>query len=206
MPGRPRSTNPATPISTSSSRTSCCSILSSASTSPRPSVEAGAHSGQPPATTTPVKTNGLRSVGVELALMQSRFEGVVRAMLNTLLRSARTAVLGVAHDFSCCILTAEGQLFAWAESIPIHTLRGPDLMSDWMHRLHPGLKRGDAFLNNSPYHGNTHAADWSILVPVVDTQGVHRFTVVAKAHQGDCGNAKPTTYEIHAKDVYEEGA
>jgi N-methylhydantoinase B len=155
---------------------------------------------------TRVQTTGQRSVGVELALLQSRFEGVIRAMLNTLLRSARSAVLGVAHDFSCCVVTADGRLFAWAESIPIHTLRGPDLMSDWMHRLHPRIKRGDAFLNNSPYHGNTHAADWSLLVPVIDDQGVHRFTVVTKAHQGDCGNAKPTTYDIHAKDVYEEGA
>src|SRR6185437_15303461 len=75
---------------------------------------------------TRVQTSGQRSVGVELALLQSRFEGVIRAMLNTLLRSARSAVLGVAHDFSCCVVTPDGKLFAWAESIPIHTLRGPD--------------------------------------------------------------------------------
>jgi N-methylhydantoinase B len=146
------------------------------------------------------------ATAVELALMNSRLESVVRAMLNTLLRSARTGVLGVAHDFSCCVLTAEGELFAWAESIPIHTLRGPDLMAAWIKRLHPTVRRGDAFLNNSPYHGNSHAADWSILVPVIDDEGVHRFTVMAKAHQGDCGNAQPTTYSVHARDVYEEGA
>ncbi len=37
-------------------------------------------------------------------------------------------------------------------------------------------------------------------------QGVPRFFVLAKAHQADCGNALPTTYMGHAKDVYEEGA
>ena len=33
-----------------------------------------------------------------------------------------------------------------------------------------------------------------------------RFFVLAKAHQADCGNALPTTYMGHARDVYEEGA
>ena len=56
------------------------------------------------------------------------------------------------------------------------------------------LCRGDAFLNNSPYHGNSHAADWSLLMPVIDAEGEHRFTVLAKAHLADCGNAMPTTY------------
>ena len=79
-------------------------------------------------------------------------------------------------------------------------------MAGWMKRLIPDLRRGDAFLNNSPYHGNSHAADWSVLVPVIDDEGTHRFTVLAKAHLADCGNAIPTTYSADARDVYEEGA
>ena len=35
---------------------------------------------------------------------------------------------------------------------------------------------------------------------------MHRFTVLAKGHQADCGNALPTTYMGAAKDVYAEGA
>jgi N-methylhydantoinase B len=143
---------------------------------------------------------------LQMAVVQSRLEAAVRAMIHTLLRSARSGILGVAKDFSCCILTADDELMATAESIPIHVLCGPDMMCRWMKRFHPQLKRGDAFLHNSPYHGNSHAADWSILVPVIDSDGVHRFTVLAKAHQGDCGNGEPTTYAINARDVYEEGA
>jgi N-methylhydantoinase B len=75
-----------------------------------------------------------------------------------------------------------------------------------MRKLHPELRRGDAFLNNSPYHGNSHAADWSVLVPVIDSAGVHRYTVLVKAHLADCGNAIPTTNSADARDVYEEGA
>jgi N-methylhydantoinase B len=75
-----------------------------------------------------------------------------------------------------------------------------------MSDLHQDIAVGDAFLHNSPYHGNSHPADHSILVPVIDETGRHRFTVVAKAHQADCGNAMPTTYMGSAEDVYAEGA
>ena len=152
------------------------------------------------------KQTGHTLDGHKLALLNNRFDGIVRAMTNTLLRTARSAVLNTARDFSCCVLTAEHEMLAMTESLPIHVMSGPDLMAQWMERFNPELRRGDAFLHNSPYHGNSHAADWTLLVPVVDDSGQHRFTVIAKAHLADCGNAIPTTYSAAARDVYEEGA
>ncbi|WP_046868054.1 hydantoinase B/oxoprolinase family protein [Microvirga massiliensis] len=144
--------------------------------------------------------------GVRLAIFNKRFESVVRKMANTLLRTGRSGVLNMARDFSCCIVTADHELVTAAECYPIHVLRGADLMSRAVQEFHPTLKRGDAFLHNSPYHGNSHAADHAILVPVIDDTGRHRFTVIAKAHQADCGNSLPTTYMGAARDVYQEGA
>jgi N-methylhydantoinase B len=144
--------------------------------------------------------------GVRLAVLNNRLQGVARAMQNTLARTGRSGVLNTARDFSCCILTAEAELLATAESLPIHVMSGPDLMAARIRLLHPDLRRGDAFLHNSPYHGNSHAADHCLIVPVIDDDRVHRFTVLGKAHQADCGNALPTTYHAAARDVYEEGA
>ena len=144
--------------------------------------------------------------GAQMAIIHSRLNGIGRKMANTLLRSGRSGILVIARDFSCCILTAQDELLAFAESLPIHVLSGPDRMAATMREFHPVLKRGDAFLHNSPYHGCTHPADHSILVPVIDEEGVHRFTVLAKGHQADCGNALPTTYMGTAVDVYAEGA
>lgn len=144
--------------------------------------------------------------GVRLALLSNRFEGIARKMANTLMRSARSGVINMARDFSCCIVTRHNELLTAADSLPIHVLSGPDLMAASMQQFHPALRRGDAFLHNSPYHGCSHPADHTILVPVIDDAGVHRFTVLAKAHQADCGNSQPTTYMGTAKDVYEEGA
>ena len=147
-----------------------------------------------------------RTDGVRLAVFSNRLEGISRKMSNTLLRTGRSGVLNIARDFSCCIVTAGDELIAAAESLPIHVLSGPDLMARSLKEFHPVLHAGDAFLHNSPYHGNSHAADHVLLVPVVDPGGTHRFTLVVKAHQADVGNSIPTTYHGTARDVYEEGA
>jgi N-methylhydantoinase B len=144
--------------------------------------------------------------GVTVAILSKRLEGIARKMANTLLRTGRSGVLNIARDFSCCIVTADGDLLVTNEALPIHVFSGPDIMARIMKEYHPALKAGDAFLNNSPYHGCSHAADHTLLVPVVDSAGVHRLTLVVKAHQADIGNSIPTTYHGAARDVYEEGA
>ncbi|MDP3749553.1 MAG: hydantoinase B/oxoprolinase family protein [Phenylobacterium sp.] len=141
-----------------------------------------------------------------LGILANRVDGVVRKMANTLLRTGRSGVLNRARDFSCCIVTADGHLLSSADSLPIHVLSGPDLMAEAMVRFQPDLAPGDAFLNNSAYHGCSHPADHTLLAPVFDGMGRHRYTVLVKAHQADIGNSTPTTYFAAARDVYEEGA
>lgn len=143
--------------------------------------------------------------GFQIALLSSRLDGVVRAMSNTLFRTARSTVLNTAKDFSISLLTADGRVISMVESLPLHVLSGGEEQVAALNELHPELRPGDAFLNNSPYHGNSHAADWTVLVPIFSA-GVHRFTAFVKAHLADCGNSIPTTYMVSAKDVYEEGA
>ncbi|WP_313665663.1 hydantoinase B/oxoprolinase family protein [Shinella sp.] len=144
--------------------------------------------------------------GVQMAILASRIDAIARKMANTLFRTARSGVLNSGHDFSCVVLTADCRLIAGAVSLPAHVMAGPDEIARYVSEMHPVLKRGDAFLHNSPYHGNSHAADHCLVVPVIDDEGVHRYTVLAKAHQADCGNSKPTTYIGDAEDVYQEGA
>nr|WP_246344861.1 hydantoinase B/oxoprolinase family protein [Conexibacter arvalis] len=140
-----------------------------------------------------------------LAVLANRFDSVCREMTNTLLRAGRSTVLSVARDFSCSIVTADDRLLSAPEGLPVHVF-GSHLATEAMRELHGDrIADGDAFLHNDPYMGNTHAADHTILVPVI-VDGEHLFTAVAKAHQADCGNSLPTTYMPDARDVYEEGA
>lgn len=138
------------------------------------------------------------------AVLANRFDVIVREMTNTLFRTGRSAVLNMARDFSCCLVTADNQLLTAAEGLQAHVL-GAGLQTSSMQRLHPDISPGDAFLHNDPLSGNTHPADHTLLVPVF-IEGRHVFTASAKAHQADCGNAEPTTYMSYARDVYQEGA
>ncbi len=138
--------------------------------------------------------------------MTNRIEGVVRKMTNTLFRTARSSLLNTARDFSCCIVTANHEMLVMAETLPIHVICGPDLISRWLREFHPRPRRGDAFIHNSPYHGNSHAGDHCIVVPVLDDEGRQRATAVVKAHMADIGNSEPTTLMATPRDVYEEGA
>jgi N-methylhydantoinase B len=139
-----------------------------------------------------------------LAVMSNRLEGIVREMSNTILRAARSAVINMARDFSCAIVTDDNELLAIAEGLPVHSF-GAHIQARAMVDLHPDFREGDAYLHNDPYLGNTHAADHTLLVPVF-ADGEHLFTVSVKAHQADIGNSIPTTYFAEAYDIYQEGA
>jgi N-methylhydantoinase B len=141
---------------------------------------------------------------VLLAVMANRIDAIVREMTSTVVLTACSSVIGMARDFSCSILTADHQLLSAAEGLPVHVFGG-HLQSEKLLEIHPNLKEGDAFLNNDPYTGNSHAADHTFLVPVFH-QGRHVFTTSVKCHQADCGNSVPTTYHASAKDIYQEGA
>jgi N-methylhydantoinase B len=139
-----------------------------------------------------------------LAVLSNRFETIVHEMENTLLRTGRSTVLNVCRDFSCAIVSADHQLISSGDGLPVHVI-GMDTLTGAVMALHDDVAEGDAFLDNDPYHGNSHPADHTILAPVF-VGGRHLFTAVAKAHQADCGNSAPTSYMPFARDVYEEGA
>ena len=97
--------------------------------------------------------------GAELAVLTARFEELPARWRTPFTGPAARGFLTIARDFSCIILTARPELLTAADSLPIHVLRGPEVMSRTMNQIHPELRRGDAFLHNSPYHGCTHPAD-----------------------------------------------
>ena len=74
------------------------------------------------------KQNGDKLDGVQLAILNKRIESICAKMANTLLRTGRSGVLNSARDFSCVLVTADNKLLNVSESLPIHVLRGADMM------------------------------------------------------------------------------
>src|SRR5690625_4910332 len=139
-----------------------------------------------------------------MSVLSKRFEIITNQMTNTILRTARSGVVNTARDFSCTITDSDAQLITTAEGIPVH-IGSSGLVVEKMNESFDDIQPGDCYLNNSPYHGNTHSADYTLCAPVF-YKGEYVFSTVARVHQADCGNTLPTTYMPYAKDMYEEGA
>jgi N-methylhydantoinase B len=81
---------------------------------------------------------------VLMAVLANRVDGIVREMTNTLLKTARSAVINSARDLSCAIVTSDNELFACAEALPIHIF-GADKQTRVMCESHPDLAEGDCY-------------------------------------------------------------
>ena len=88
-----------------------------------------------------------------MAVLGNRLNAIVREMSNTLLRTARSAVLAVVRDFSCSMVTADNEMLCPGEGLPVHIF-GSSLQTAAMCELHKNLKPGDAYLHNDPYLGD----------------------------------------------------
>ena len=147
---------------------------------------------------------GMRIEPYLMTLLARRFEAINKEMTNTLLRTARSAVLNVARDFSCAVTDKDARLVSVAEGLPVHTGTS-HMIAEPVLELHGHeLKPGDCYFNNSGYYGGTHLADFTLAAPVFYKNKLVFFTV-NRAHQADCGHPVPTTYSYFAKDIYEEG-
>lgn len=139
-----------------------------------------------------------------MSVLSSRLYSIGLEMTNTLMRTARSQLMSVCHDLSTAICDRNGKVIALAESIPVHCANmGLTVEPCFEHS--EGIKRGDLFLNNSPYHGNTHHADYTFIAPVFCGDEL-MFFAVTKGHQADIGNTIPSTYVPSAKDMFLEGA
>ncbi|MFH1091822.1 MAG: hydantoinase B/oxoprolinase family protein, partial [Pseudomonadota bacterium] len=141
-----------------------------------------------------------------MMILSKRIEAVGREMTNTTLRAARSGVMNLARDFSCSITTGDGRILFVVEGLPAHLANSDYTVKGTLALFKPEeIKEGDAYLNNSPFHGNTHPADHTIMTPVF-FEGELLFFTMVRGHQADIGNSQPTTYMAYARDVYEEGA
>ncbi len=140
-----------------------------------------------------------------MVLLSKTLESIVKDMVNTTVRSARSGVMNMAWDFSCSIVTVDGRLLFIYMGQPVHIANSDFVVQSLLELFKDDIHEGDDFLCNSPYYGNTHHADHTHIVPVF-FEGELMFFTVVRAHQADTGNAQPTTYMPYSKDLYEEGA
>lgn len=139
-----------------------------------------------------------------MSVLSARLYCIGIEMTNTMIRSARSLLMSICRDLSTAICDRDGDVISLPPCIPVHCANmGLTVKPTFEHP--EGVHEGDLFLNNSPYTGNTHHADYTYIAPVF-SEGELMFFTAAKGHQADCGNSIPSTYVATAHDLYEEGA
>ena len=141
---------------------------------------------------------------VLMSVLSSRLEAIIREMCNTVMKASRSAAIKNARDMSCGLLTYDHRLICVEESMPIH-ISALELTTRPITEIYgDDVNEGDAFFNNSPYHGVTHHADMTLCVPVF-IDGEAMFWALARSHHTDTGSHIPTSIDANAATVYEEG-
>jgi 5-oxoprolinase (ATP-hydrolysing) len=152
---------------------------------------------------------------VRLELFNNLFMAIAEQMGVALQNTAYSVNIKERLDFSCALFDATGALIANAPHIPVHLgSMGEGVKTVIAARLDPGdgrgMKPGDAYMLNAPYHGGTHLPDVTVIMPVfveaVDgDSGVPRFYVAARGHHADIGGTTPGSMPPDSRTVLDEG-
>jgi N-methylhydantoinase B/oxoprolinase/acetone carboxylase alpha subunit len=147
-----------------------------------------------------------------LQILRSRLTGVADEMSAVLRRAAFSPNIKERADCSAAIFTAEGELLAQAENIPIHLGSMPASVRAAIDAFAPGtLAPGDQVILNDPFAGGTHLNDITVVAPcfVVDAPGGPEPRLVGwaatRAHHADVGGSAPGSLPADATEIHAEG-
>jgi len=142
---------------------------------------------------------------VQLALVQSRLDHVCQQMGWIMMRTARSPIFSLAHDFSCFITNGTGYLLSQADGLPIHTGGGGFAVRALLKAFGEDIGKLDAFVLSDPYAaGGNHLPDWVIARPVFSGGRLVAFSC-NRAHQSDIGGGAAGTYNSAATEIFHEG-
>ncbi len=151
---------------------------------------------------------------VRLAIFNNLFMAIAEEMGVVLEATASSVNIKERLDFSCALFDAEGSLIANAPHIPVHL----GSMSASIRRVISnrgstgaksarGMRPGDAYLLNDPYHGGTHLPDITVIVPVFwhAENTVPDAFVAARGHHADIGGTAPGSMPPDSRSILDEG-
>ncbi|GAA4339937.1 hydantoinase B/oxoprolinase family protein [Variovorax defluvii] len=149
---------------------------------------------------------GTRADPVMLEVFNNLFMNIAEQMGLRLQNTAYSVNIKERLDFSCALFDVKGQLIANAPHMPVHL----GSMSESIRTVidaNPGMKPGDVYMLNDPYHGGTHLPDITVVTPVYLSPGdaTPSFYVASRGHHADVGGITPGSVPPFSKTIEEEG-
>ncbi len=126
-------------------------------------------------------------------------------MAVTIVRTAHSALIREAMDFSTAICDTHGEIIVQSgASIPIHIGSIPDAMASITAAFAESVRDGDVYLLNDPFAGGSHLPDIFVIKPLF-CRGEHLGYAVTVAHHVDVGGRVPGSVAPDNTDIYQEG-
>jgi N-methylhydantoinase B len=139
---------------------------------------------------------------ITLEVARNRFAAIADEMGVVLRRTSLSPNIKERADCSAAVFTADGEMLAQAEHIPVHLGSMPASVRACLDRFDP--VPGVQYAVNDPYRGGTHLNDLTILAPVF-VGGRHVAWVANRAHHADVGGEAPGSMPAHAVRLEQEG-
>jgi 5-oxoprolinase (ATP-hydrolysing) len=161
---------------------------------------------------------GARAIGTDadpvmLEVFNHLFMNIAEQMGLRLQNTAHSVNIKERLDFSCALFDPAGQLIANAPHMPVHLGSMSESIRTVIER-NPGMRRGDVYVLNDPYHGGTHLPDVTVVTPVwleeaaagADGEAARpSFYVASRGHHADIGGITPGSMPPFSTRIDEEG-
>ncbi|MCQ4083559.1 hydantoinase B/oxoprolinase family protein [Streptomyces sp. RB6PN25] len=160
---------------------------------------------------------------VMLEVFNNLFMAIAEQMGVRLENTAHSVNIKERLDFSCALFDPEGNLIANAPHIPVHLGSMGESIKEVLRRnagvtaarsasdeggggRRAGMRPGDVYAINDPYHGGTHLPDVTVVTPVFDADGRELlFLVASRGHHAEIGGLTPGSMPAFSRTIDEEG-
>lgn len=149
---------------------------------------------------------GTEADPVLLEVFNNLFMSIAEQMGARLESTAQSVNIKERLDFSCALFDPDGSLVANAPHIPVHLGSMGTSVKEVIRRRGAGMRKGDTYAVNDPYHGGTHLPDVTVITPVFDTEGERiLFYVASRGHHAEIGGIAPGSMPANSRTIDEEG-
>lgn len=139
------------------------------------------------------------------AIFQHQVHGIAQEMAKSLKRAAFSSIIWSSNDYSCALLTPNGELLAQADTIPCQLgLMSPAIKQIFRDIPRDQWKPGDIIVCNDPYRGCSHTMDICLFSPVFNDGKLIAITSTI-AHHEDIGGRVPGSCAADNEEVFAEG-
>jgi 5-oxoprolinase (ATP-hydrolysing) len=148
---------------------------------------------------------GTEADPVLLEIFNSLFMSIAEQMGFRLEATAQSVNIRERLDFSCALFDPDGNLVANAPHIPVHLGSMGSTVKEVIRRRAAGMKLGDVYAVNDPYHGGTHLPDITVVTPVFGVAKSVLFFVASRGHHAEIGGITPGSMPANSSEIHEEG-